>query len=100
MKNELLDSLDTTAVQKELRSKRKQGLANLKKNLEEENQMHEATLAEMRHKSTQELGSLNEQLENINKLKASVDKAKQSLEAENAGLTSELRNVGASRQQG
>ncbi|XP_044253339.1 myosin heavy chain, non-muscle isoform X1 [Tribolium madens] len=100
LKNELLDSLDTTAAQQELRSKREQELANLKKNLEEENQVHEATLADMRHKHTQELASLNEQLENIKKQKASIEKAKQSLEAENADLTSELRNVGASRQEG
>ncbi|XP_064213332.1 myosin heavy chain, non-muscle isoform X2 [Tribolium castaneum] len=100
LKNELLDSLDTTAAQQELRSKREQELANLKKNLEEENQVHEATLADMRHKHTQELASLNEQLENIKKQKASIEKAKQGLEAENADLTSELRNVGASRQEG
>ncbi|CAH1377228.1 myosin heavy chain, non-muscle isoform X2 [Tenebrio molitor] len=100
LKNELLDSLDTTAAQQELRSKREQELANLKKNLEDENQVHEATLAEMRHKHTQELGSVNEQLETIKKQKMSVEKAKQALEAENADLASELRNVGASRQEG
>lgn len=69
MKNELLDSLDTTAAQQELRSKREQELATLKKNLEEETSIHEATLADMRHKHTQELTALNEQMDALKKLK-------------------------------
>ncbi|KAL1494179.1 hypothetical protein ABEB36_009820 [Hypothenemus hampei] len=100
LKNELLDSLDTTAAQQELRSKREQELATLKKSLEEETALHEATQADMRHKYSQELAALNEQMENIKKQKMALEKAKQGLEAENADLTSELRNVGASRQEG
>lgn len=99
LKNELLDSLDTTAAQQELRSKREQELATLKKSLEEETQLHEVTLAEMRHKHTQELAAINEQLESIKKAKAGFEKAKQALEAENADLATELRSVAASRQE-
>ncbi|KAJ8970545.1 hypothetical protein NQ317_005815 [Molorchus minor] len=99
LKNELLDSLDTTAAQQELRTKREQELATLKKTLEEETQLHEVTQAEARHKHSQEIAAINEQLENFKKTKASLEKAKQALEAENADLTSELRNVGASRQE-
>ncbi|XP_076225298.1 myosin heavy chain 10 isoform X3 [Nomia melanderi] len=99
LKNELLDSLDTTAAQQELRSKREQELATLKKNLEEETSMHEATLADMRHKHTQELTALNEQMDALKKTKAVLEKAKGTLEAENADLTSELRSISASRQE-
>ncbi|EDX08653.1 GD24899 [Drosophila simulans] len=68
LKNELLDSLDTTAAQQELRSKREQELATLKKSLEEETVNHEGVLADMRHKHSQELNSINDQLENLRKV--------------------------------
>lgn len=86
-------------AQQELRSKREQELATLKKNLEEETVGHESHLAEMRHKHSQELSSITEQLENFKKTKSSLEKSKQSLEAENADLASELRNVNSSRQE-
>lgn len=53
----------------------------------------------MRHKHTQELTSINEQLENIKKVKLAFEKQKQTLEAENADLATELRNVNQSRQE-
>ncbi|XP_055837167.1 myosin heavy chain, non-muscle isoform X3 [Episyrphus balteatus] len=99
LKNELLDSLDTTAAQQELRSKREQELASLKKNLEDETVNHEGLLAEMRHKHSQELNSINDQLENLRKAKTVLEKAKGTLEAENADLTTELRIVSSSRQE-
>ncbi|XP_043866602.1 myosin heavy chain, non-muscle isoform X4 [Drosophila mojavensis] len=99
LKNELLDSLDTTAAQQELRSKREQELAMLKKSLEEEGVNHESVLAEMRHKHAQELNSINDQLENLRKAKAGLEKAKGTLEAENADLATELRSVNSSRQE-
>uniref|UniRef100_A0A1L8E5N4 Putative myosin class i heavy chain n=1 Tax=Nyssomyia neivai TaxID=330878 RepID=A0A1L8E5N4_9DIPT len=99
LKNELLDSLDTTAAQQELRSKREQELATLKKNLEEETVNHESTMADMRHKHSQELSTFNEQLENLRKAKGALEKSKQSLEAQNVDLTTELNNVNSSRQE-
>lgn len=99
LKNELLDSLDTTAAQQELRSKREQELATLKKNLEEETSTHESHLADMRHKHSTELSTVNEQLENIKKVKGTLEKSKQTLEAENADLATELRNINSSRQE-
>lgn len=84
----------------ELRSKREQELATLKKSLEDDTQTHEVQMSEVRHKHTQEVAAINEQLENIKKSKGALEKVKQSLEAENADLTTELRNVGASRQEG
>lgn len=83
----------------ELRSKREQELATLKKSLEDDTQTHEVQMADVRHKHTQELAAINEQLENIKKGKVGLEKIKQSLEAENADLTTELRNVGSSRQE-
>lgn len=56
-------------------------------------------MQDMRHKHTQELTSINEQLENFKKIKLGLDKQKQTLEAENADLASELRNVNQSRQE-
>lgn len=67
--------------------------------MEEDTQLHEVSMAEMRHKHSQELASITEQLENFKKVKTGLEKAKQSLEAENADLATELRNVGASRQE-
>lgn len=72
----------------------------MKKTLEEDSQLHEVSLADMRHKHTQEIQTINEQLETIKKAKAALEKSKQNLEAENADLTTELRSVSASRQEG
>ncbi|XP_059059196.1 myosin heavy chain, non-muscle [Achroia grisella] len=100
LKSELLDSLDTTAAQQELRSKREQEVAVLKRSLEEEAASHEATLADQRHKHSQELQQLNEQHEQIKKAKAALEKAKATLEAENADLATELKTAGAARADG
>lgn len=82
-----------------MRSKREQELASLKKNLEDEAATHESYLAEMRHKHSQELSTINEQLEALKKARAGLEKSKQTLEAENADLATELRNVNSSRQE-
>lgn len=90
LKSELLDSLDTTAAQQELRSKREQEVATLKRSLDEEAASHEAGLADMRHKHSQELQAVSEQIEQVKKAKQGLEKAKQTLEAENADLATEL----------
>lgn len=82
-----------------MRSKREQELATLKKSLEEETVNHEGVLADMRHKHSQELNSINDQLENLRKAKTVLEKAKGTLEAENADLATELRSVNSSRQE-
>lgn len=53
----------------------------------------------MRHKHSQELSAINEQLENFKKTRGALEKSKQTLEAENADLATELRNVNSSRQE-
>ncbi|XP_073974328.1 myosin heavy chain 10 isoform X3 [Rhodnius prolixus] len=97
LKNELLDSLDSTAAQQELRTKREQELATLKKTLEEETQIHEVTLTEMRHKHTQEVAALNEQMEVLKKTKVSLEKAKAQLEGDAAELAKELLAAGTGK---
>nr|XP_018907941.1 PREDICTED: myosin heavy chain, non-muscle isoform X2 [Bemisia tabaci] len=97
LKNELLDSLDVTAAQQELRTKREQELASLKKTLEEETSTHEVQITEMRHKYSQEIAVINEQLEALKKTKLNLEKAKQTLEAENADLATELKSSAQAR---
>ena len=55
LKNELLDSLDSTAAQQELRTAREKELAGLKKALEDDSANHENTVTEMRHKHSSEV---------------------------------------------
>ncbi|XP_013143020.1 PREDICTED: myosin heavy chain, non-muscle [Papilio polytes] len=90
----------TPLSQQELRSKREQEVAVLKRSLEEEAASHEASLSDQRHKHSQELQLLNEQHEQIKKAKAVLEKAKQALEAENADLATELKSAAAARAEG
>merc|ERR1719237_363475 len=92
LKNELLDSLDVTAAQQEMRTAREKGLANIKKALEEEVASHEQGTTEMRHKHSG-------QLDSINKIKAQAEKGKSALEAELADLTNELKSVSSNKQE-
>merc|ERR1719357_1599636 len=99
LKNELLDSLDTTAAQQEMRTAREKELANIKKALEEEVASHEQMTTEMRHKHSGELASLNNQLDSLKKSKAQAEKGKSTLEAELADLTNELKSVSSNKQE-
>merc|ERR1719398_137755 len=99
LKNELLDSLDVTAAQQEMRTAREKELANIKKALEEEVASHEQGTAEMRHKHSSELASLNNQLDSLKKSKAQAEKGKSTLEAELAYLTNELKSVSSNKQE-
>merc|ERR1719264_1614243 len=99
LKNELLDSLDVTAAQQEMRTAREKELANIKKALEEEVASHERGTAEMRHKHSSELASLNNQLDSLKKTKAQAEKGKSTLEAELADLTNELKSVSSNKQE-
>lgn len=93
LKNELLDSLDVTAAQQELRTAREKELANIKKALEDETSNHEQALAEMRHKHGAEVSGLNNTLDQLKKSKLAAEKAKSQLEAEIADLANELKSV-------
>ncbi|XP_063880376.1 myosin heavy chain, non-muscle-like isoform X8 [Scylla paramamosain] len=99
LKNELLDSLDTTAAQQELRSKREEELASLKKSLEDDQALHEHQIAELRQKHSHAIENLNVEIDQLKKMKGGLDKAKNQLEAENADLANELRNITSSKQE-
>merc|ERR1719410_167882 len=99
LKNELLDSLDVTAAQQELRTARERELANTKKSLEEATSNHEQSMTEMRHKHSQDIGQLNNQLDQVRKTGAQAEKMKGQLEAELADLTNELKSVSGNKQE-
>ncbi|XP_051985877.1 myosin-9-like [Xyrauchen texanus] len=93
LKTELEDTLDSTAAQQELRAKRETEVTQLKKSLEDEGRAHEQLLVEMRQKHNQAFEELNEQLEQAKRNKASVEKAKQSLESERSDLQIEVQSL-------
>lgn len=68
LKNELLDSLDTTATQRELQKQREQEVVGLKRALEEEAQSHELQVAELRQKHAQAIEEVNDNLDNVKKV--------------------------------
>uniref|UniRef100_A0A671YF35 Myosin-9 n=1 Tax=Sparus aurata TaxID=8175 RepID=A0A671YF35_SPAAU len=93
LKTELEDTLDSTAAQQELRSKRETEVAQLKRTLDEEARVHEQQLGEMRQKHSQAFDELNEQLEQAKRNKVSMEKAKQALESERNELSIELQSL-------
>jgi len=99
LKNELLDSLDVTAAQQELRTAREKELANIKKSLEDETSNHEQMTTEMRHKHSHEISQLNNQLDLLKKSKTQAEKGKAQLEAELADLANELKSVSSNKQE-
>merc|ERR1719193_1052915 len=99
LKNELLDSLDVTAAQQEMRTAREKELANIKKALEEESSNHESSITEMRHKHSHELNSLNNNLDQLKKGKMAADKVKAALEAELADMATELKSITGNKQE-
>ncbi|KAK5884517.1 hypothetical protein CesoFtcFv8_018330 [Champsocephalus esox] len=98
LRTELEDSLDTTAAQQELRAKREQEVALLKKATEDEGRGHEAQVQDLRQKHSQAVEELNEQLEQAKRVRVGLEKAKQALEKEQADLSADLRSLGSSKQ--
>uniref|UniRef100_A0A3Q4G561 Myosin-10-like n=1 Tax=Neolamprologus brichardi TaxID=32507 RepID=A0A3Q4G561_NEOBR len=88
LRTELEDTLDSTAAQQELRSRREAELSELQRCVEEETRRHETQLSEVRVKHSAALDSLQEQLDNSKRA---------TLEEERQNLTSELKSLQASR---
>uniref|UniRef100_A0A3Q2YCY8 Myosin, heavy chain 10, non-muscle n=1 Tax=Hippocampus comes TaxID=109280 RepID=A0A3Q2YCY8_HIPCM len=88
LKTELEDTLDTTAAQQELRTKREQEVAELKKAIDEESKNHEAQIQEMRQRHATALEELSEQLDQF---KSNLEKNKQCLENDNKELVCEVK---------
>ncbi|XP_048846308.1 myosin-11-like isoform X2 [Brienomyrus brachyistius] len=99
LRSELEDTLDNTATQQDLRAKREQEVTQLKKAMEEEGRTHEAQVQEMRKKHTQVMEDLTEQLEQSKRAKATLDKAKQSLEQESAELSAAVQSLTEAKQE-
>ncbi|XP_062848553.1 myosin-10 [Trichomycterus rosablanca] len=93
LRTELEDTLDTTAAQQELRSRREAELGELQRLVEEETRRHEAQLSEMRVKHSAAIDSLQEQLDNAKRSRQSLEKAKAMLEEERGNLTAELKTL-------
>ncbi|KAM9779779.1 LOW QUALITY PROTEIN: myosin-14-like [Neosynchiropus ocellatus] len=98
LRSELEDSLDTTAAQQELRAKREQEVAMLKKAMEEEGRSHEAQVQELRQKHSTAVEELTEQLEAAKRARAGLEKAKQALEKESSDLSADLRSLASAKQ--
>ncbi|XP_053183891.1 myosin-10 isoform X1 [Scomber japonicus] len=97
LRTELEDTLDTTAAQQELRSRREAELSELQRCVEEETRRHEVQLSELRVKHSAAIDSLQEQLDNSKRARQSLEKAKAVLEEERHNLTSELKSLQTSR---
>uniref|UniRef100_A0A3P9NLY4 Myosin-10-like n=1 Tax=Poecilia reticulata TaxID=8081 RepID=A0A3P9NLY4_POERE len=90
LRTELEDTLDTTATQQELRSRREAELSELQRCVEEETRRHEVQLSELRIKHSAAIDNLQEQLDNSKR-------AKTVLEEERQNLTEEIKNLQTSR---
>merc|ERR1711970_1156378 len=77
---DLGDRLDeaggATSAQMELNKKRDSELAKLRRDLEESNIQHEASLASLRKKHNDAVGEMAEQVDHLNKMKARIEKEK------------------------
>uniref|UniRef100_A0A669D1K4 Myosin-10 n=1 Tax=Oreochromis niloticus TaxID=8128 RepID=A0A669D1K4_ORENI len=69
LRTELEDTLDSTAAQQELRSRREAELSELQRCVEEETRRHETQLSELRVKHSAALDSLQEQLDNSKRVR-------------------------------
>uniref|UniRef100_A0A3B4TXX6 Myosin-10-like n=1 Tax=Seriola dumerili TaxID=41447 RepID=A0A3B4TXX6_SERDU len=95
LRTELEDTLDTTAAQQELRSRREAELSELQRCVEEETRRHEAQLSELRVKHSAAIDSLQEQLDNSKRVRRPHTYTV--LEEERQNLSSELKSLQASR---
>uniref|UniRef100_A0A3Q2Z141 Myosin-10-like n=1 Tax=Hippocampus comes TaxID=109280 RepID=A0A3Q2Z141_HIPCM len=89
LRTELEDTLDTTAAQQELRSRREVELNDLQRCVEDETRRHEAQLSELRIKHSA--------LRALVQARQSLEKAKMVLEEEKQSLSTELKGLQASR---
>ncbi|XP_029959571.1 myosin-10 isoform X4 [Salarias fasciatus] len=97
LRTELEDTLDTTAAQQELRSRREAELNDMQRAVEEETRRHDSQLSELRVKHSAAIDSLQEQLDNSKRACQNLEKAKSTLEVERESLTAEVKSLQASR---
>jgi len=84
--DDLTDRLDeaggATSAQMELNKKREAELGKLRRDLEEVNIQHEASLASLRKKHNDTVAEMAEQVDHLNKMKARCEKEKECLKRE------------------
>merc|ERR1712212_488179 len=80
---DLGDRLDeaggATSAQVELNKKREAELGKLRRDLEESNIQHEASLASLRKKHNDSVAEMAEQVDHLNKMKARIEKDKEAM---------------------
>ncbi|KAL5253440.1 hypothetical protein ACHWQZ_G013281 [Mnemiopsis leidyi] len=91
--NELMTSVDNTAVLQDLRNKREQEAEGLKKELQKERDEHENMLKEMRNKYQGQVEDLEERMETQKKAAASYEKQKTEIGKERDLLLDELEQM-------
>ena len=69
LRDTLEESESSTAAQQEIRTKRENELAQLKKTLEDEASSHESAVGALRHKHNKAMDDLNEQMESLKKVR-------------------------------
>lgn len=98
LQTQLMDSIDVTTTQQQLTNQREQEVGYLKKTLEDEITQHNIKLGDLRAKHAKTIDDLNEQLDSARKAKGVLEKAKATLEAENADMANELKALNTARQ--
>ncbi|CAL4161984.1 unnamed protein product [Meganyctiphanes norvegica] len=92
--DEIMDRLDeaggATAAQAELHKKREAELARIRRDIEESNIQHEASVAAFRKKHNDAVAEMSEQMEHLSKMKLKVDKEKDLMRHEAEGAKSSM----------
>ncbi|KAE8282747.1 Myosin-11 Myosin heavy chain 11 Myosin heavy chain, gizzard smooth muscle [Larimichthys crocea] len=98
LRSELEDSLDTTAAQQELRAKREQEVAMLKKAMEDEGKEPRGPNPRPETETQPGGGGAQSLTTSFVQVRAGLEKAKQALEKESADLSADLRSVASAKQ--
>ncbi|KRZ80066.1 Myosin heavy chain, non-muscle [Trichinella papuae] len=99
LKAELEETHDHSTIQQELRTKREEEVAHLKKMLDEEATLREQLLQENKQKYMMQIEAISDTVEQLRKGKQQAEKTKSVLESEVAGLTADLNNAQMAKQE-
>merc|ERR1719173_328474 len=93
----LIEAGGATAAQVELNKKRESEVGKLRKDVEESNIMHEATLVSLKKKQADSISEMSEQMDQLNKMKAKVNKDCGQIMAEIADVRAATDEVARSK---
>merc|ERR1719228_3036050 len=93
----LNEASGATAAQVELNKKRESEVGKLRKDLEESNIQHEATLVSLKKKQADSVSEMTEQMDQLNKMKAKVNKDCGQIMAEIADVRAATDEVARSK---